>query len=81
MSQRFFCGFGLAILFVSINLLSMHDHQLNRKLDYSRDAEEKEQNVLLRSPSSMPYFNQQSIVLRNNDANQYPLIFNRNQQP
>jgi hypothetical protein len=81
MSQRFFYEFGLTILFVSINLLSMHDHKFNRKLDYSRDAEKKEHSVLLSFPSPTPYFKQQSIVLRNNDANQHPLIFSRNQQP
>ena len=80
MSQRLFSGFSLIILFTSINLLSMYDSKLNHKLNYSRNAETNEQlDSLLKSPF-IPYLQQQSIILRNNDANQYPLIFNRNQQ-
>ena len=79
-----FYKFCLSLLFVSINLLSMHDPKFNKSLAYSRNTKKEEykyKDVLLSSPSSVPYFKQQSIALHNNDANQYPLIFNRNQHP
>lgn len=85
MSKHFFYGFCLTILFVSTNLWSMHNRQLSTKYVYSRNATKKNlhQNkpLSLSSLSSMPYFKRQSVALQNNDANQYSLIFNHNQQP
>ncbi len=80
MSQRFYYGFGLTFLFISMNLLSMYNYELNKKFNYARNAKKK-QNVLFKSPSSIPCFEQQLVVLQNNDASQYSFIFNRSQQP
>jgi hypothetical protein len=71
------------MLLVSINSFSMHNSELNKKLVCSRDIkkeDEKYKEVLLSSPSSVPYFKQQSIALQNNNADHYSLILNR-QQP
>lgn len=84
MSKRFVYRCVLAIFFASMNLLSMHDYQLSTSLTHSRYTKKEAQNykdTLFSSPSSVPYFRRQSIALQNNDSNQYPLIFNRNQQP
>ena len=74
MSQRFYYGFGLTFLFISMNLLSMYNYELNKKFNYARNAKKK-QNVLFKSPSSIPCFEQQLVVLQNNDASQYSFAF------
>ena len=65
----------VVILLISINLLGMHDPKSDRKL--VKKEEKKYRDILFNAPSSVPYFQQQSIVLNNNNVNQHSLIFNR----
>ena len=90
MSQHFFCRFILIILLASTNLFSsMHDHNAKKSFTHSKNGnaegdkqkhKDPNKDLLFSSPSSTQSFQQQSIVLQNNAANKYPLLFDRNQQ-
>lgn len=84
MSKHFFFVLGLTILFVSMNLLSMHSHKIDNSLSYSmnnKNKEKKRKNVLYSSLSPTSYFKQKLIALHNDDVNPYSLIFSCSDQP
>ncbi len=81
-----FCGFGLSILFASINILPMYyDNRYIKSLTTVRSSEkgkEKAQDTIPRSPSLVPSFKRQSIALSStNIKNQHTISFYNHDQP
>lgn len=82
MSKHFFCLFSLTIIFVSTNLLSMHNNRLSKNYVYSKKDKDSNQKPKFSLPSPLsptPHIQQHSIALQANNTNQYSLIFNHNQ--